>query len=103
MPGADQKTAGGGPIPVLDVGPYLAGEPGALETLAAELRFACETVGFHYLANHGIPWSLVERTFEAARQFHALPLESKLKLKINEHNIGYLPMRGATLRNGQSL
>jgi hypothetical protein len=38
-------------LPVLDVGPYLAGEPGALESLAAELRQACEGVGFYFLEN----------------------------------------------------
>jgi isopenicillin N synthase-like dioxygenase len=40
-------------LPVLDVGPYLAGEAGALESLAAELRQACEGVGFYFLENTG--------------------------------------------------
>ncbi|HEX9818662.1 MAG TPA: 2OG-Fe(II) oxygenase family protein [Methylomirabilota bacterium] len=33
-------------VPVLDLGPYLAGRPGALEATAAELRAALEGVGF---------------------------------------------------------
>lgn len=33
-------------IPVIDYGPYFAGEQGALQRLADELRFACENVGF---------------------------------------------------------
>ena len=30
---------------MIDLGPYLAGVPGALETVAAELRFALEDIG----------------------------------------------------------
>ena len=42
-------------IPVIDYGPYFAGEPGALQRLAEALRHACETVGFFYALNHGVP------------------------------------------------
>ena len=42
-------------IPVIDLGPFLAGEADALDTLGAEIRRACETVGFFYIANHGVP------------------------------------------------
>ena len=33
-------------LPLIDLGPYFAGEPGALESTAAQLRHICETVGF---------------------------------------------------------
>ena len=33
-------------IPVLDLGPYFAGEAGAADKLAAELRYAQEEIGF---------------------------------------------------------
>ena len=79
-------------IPVIDYGPYFAGERGALEPLAGAVREACETVGFFYIRNHGVPEALVERAFAAARRFHALPLERKLALRLNENNIGYLPI-----------
>jgi len=36
----------GGEIPLIDISAYLAGEPGAAERAAAELRFAFENVGF---------------------------------------------------------
>ena len=38
-------------LPVLDLRPYLRGEPGALEALATDLREACEGVGFYFLEN----------------------------------------------------
>jgi isopenicillin N synthase-like dioxygenase len=79
-------------IPVIDYGPYFAGERGALDRLAAEVRDACEKVGFFYAQNHGVPQAIIARAFAASRRFHALPLAEKLKLKLNENNIGYLPL-----------
>ena len=35
-------------IPVIDYGPYFAGESGALERLAEQVRYACENIGFLY-------------------------------------------------------
>src|ERR1700739_1779506 len=69
-----------------------AGEPGALERLAEELRSACETIGFFYALNHGVKQDLIDRGFAASRRFHELPLETKMALRLNENNIGYLPM-----------
>jgi isopenicillin N synthase-like dioxygenase len=79
-------------IPVLDLGPYLAGRPGARETTAAELRAALEGVGFFIVVNHGVPRDLIARTFAEARRFHAQPSETKLALRMNEHNNGYMAM-----------
>src|SRR3954452_7913839 len=79
-------------IPVIDFGPYFAGEPGALERVATETRYACENIGFFYALGHGVPEELIDRAFVASRPFHALPLEEKLTLRLNENNIGYLPI-----------
>ena len=82
-------------IPVIDYGPYLAGVPGALEALAGDVKYACENVGFFYASNHGVQQAVIDRGFAASRRFHALPLEEKLKLRLNENNIGYLPMNAS--------
>jgi isopenicillin N synthase-like dioxygenase len=82
-------------IPIVDYGPYFAGVPGALERVAAEVAHACENVGFFYALNHSVPEELIERAFAASRVFHALPLAEKLALKINENNIGYLPINAS--------
>ena len=82
-------------IPVIDFGPYFANEPNALERLAEQLRHACENVGFLYAYNHGVPQDLIDRAFAASKRFHAMPLEDKLKLRLNENNIGYMPMNAS--------
>lgn len=82
-------------IPIIDFGPYFAGDPQALAPLAQQVKDACEKVGFFYIAGHGVPADVVARAFAASRRFHALPLAEKLPLKLNENNIGYLPMNAS--------
>lgn len=79
-------------LPVLDLGPYLAGADGALENLAGEIVTACETSGFFYIANHGVPQGLIDDAFAQSKRFHALPLAAKEKLALDAANIGYMAM-----------
>jgi isopenicillin N synthase-like dioxygenase len=81
-----------GEIPLIDVSGFLAGRPGAAELAAAQLRFAFENVGFYYLAGHGVPQALIDTAYAEAARFHAQPIEQKLALKVDEHNIGYMPI-----------
>src|SRR5436190_13968365 len=85
-----------GAIPLIDVSGHLAGDAEASRRAATQLRWAFEKVGFYYLSGHGVTQSLIDRTYEAAARFHAQPMSSKLALKVNEHNIGYLPISDAT-------
>src|SRR3954463_7594618 len=85
-------------IPVIDLGPYLAGESGALDRTAKELRFGLTEIGFYFIVNHGVPREKIRAAFEQVERFHAQPVEKKLALKIDPHSTGYLPMRGNTLR-----
>ena len=82
-------------IPVIDFGPLVAGEPGGLARVAREVGYACESIGFFYALGHGVPEALIDRAFGASRRFHALPLEEKLELRLNENNIGYLPINAS--------
>ena len=88
-------------IPVLDLAPYLAGEPGALQRSAPQLRRAFEEIGFYFIVGHGVPQSLVDAAFAEAERFHAQPLEDKLAVKMDETLVGYLPVRGSTTRHSQ--
>ena len=86
-------------IPVLDLGRLRAGTPGAKRRTRRRLRHVFEHVGFYYVVNHGVPQTLIDDAFAAARRFHAQPLDKKLEIHLNEFNIGYLPMRGGTTRH----
>ena len=67
-------------LPGIDLGPYLKGEPGALEALSLKWRDVCENLGFLCIVNHGISDELIAEMESATRAFHALPDEEKLKI-----------------------
>lgn len=80
-------------IPRLDMSPYLRGQPGGRERVAARLKEITETVGFFYLSGHGIPQSLIDRVFAESRRFHGLPADVKNRLPWTDHDshkVGYL-------------
>ena len=81
-----------GHIPVIDLGPCLAGSPGAVESTARALRDALAQIGFFVLINHGVPQALIDQTFGEAQRFHDQPLGAKLAVRMNEHNNGYMVM-----------
>ena len=85
-------------IPVIDVGPAFRGEPGGLAAVAREVQGASERVGFFYLAGHGVPQPVIDAAFQAAREFHGLPVGEKLALTLNENNIGYLAVNQSMQR-----
>ncbi len=81
-------------IPIIDIAPFLAGEPGAAGRIGKELRHVTETVGFFYLAGHGVPQSHIDMMFAEARRFHALPLAVKEAIP-RVDNTDYLRMSEA--------
>ncbi len=85
-------------IPIIDVGPFLAGIPGSAKALADEVERTCLDTGFLVITHHGVSQTVIDRAFAAAAAFFAQPEESKLALKIGAENIGYLPYGGQTVR-----
>ena len=90
-----------GRIPLLDIGPYLAGAPGARAALAYAIELTCRDTGFLVIANHGIDQSLIDATFAAAAAFFDLPVKRKLALKVGDLNIGYLPYGAQIVRTSK--
>ena len=88
-------------IPVLDVGPYLAGAPGARAALAEQIDRTCRDTGFLVIANHGIPQHLIDGCFAAAASFFDRDENFKLPLKIGDLNIGYLPYGAQIVRTSR--
>lgn len=88
-------------LPVLDCGPLLAGENGALERFAQELRAASEGVGFYFLENFNaiLPECIMCGMLDASSRAHGLPRVTKDKWCLNESDSGFMP-KGATTRWG---
>lgn len=87
-----------GDIPTVDVGPWFeSGNDSDLHTAAQALRSASTEVGFHQLVGHGLPAELIDEVFAIAERFHALPLELKQTIPMDDPDhpiggIGYLPV-----------
>src|ERR1700733_6257916 len=88
-------------IPIIDLRDYRAGAPGALSRVSAQLRHALQDVGFYFVINHGVPNDLIAGAFDAARRFHDQPEDAKRALRINQHNIGYLPFKSSVTRHSK--
>jgi isopenicillin N synthase-like dioxygenase len=77
-------------VPVLDLTPLTEGKP--LQGLARELRRACETIGFFYVAHHGVPRKVVDDVFAATKRYFDLPYEKRMELRIDERfRRGFMP------------
>lgn len=86
-------------LPILDVGPYLAGEPGALEQLAADVRWIQENLGFFAIVNHGIPQELIDESFRQTAKLFEISMEEKLRHRVGFHHQGYLPPKSSILQS----
>lgn len=83
-------------IPLVDLGPLFDPTEQGLDQLAAEIGRVYSTVGFGYIVNHGIDPALVEGVFAASARFHALSHQEKMRLEINEHHRGFIPLNTST-------
>lgn len=86
-------------LPLLDLGAYLDGDEKAKIKLAEELKYASETIGFLALKNHGIPQSLLDSAIAENQRFSDLPLEEKLKIKIDQDQRGFIPPRATLIKH----
>jgi isopenicillin N synthase-like dioxygenase len=52
---------------------------------AAEIRKACETCGFFYIKNHGIPQGSIDEVFDLLKRFFALEHEMKMDAHVQKN------------------
>ena len=76
-------------IPIIDVGPFLAGTPGALENVAAQIHRASTEIGFYFVVNHGMSQDIVDGAMDASKKFHGMPASEKARVQMNEHQCGW--------------
>jgi isopenicillin N synthase-like dioxygenase len=85
-------------IPVIDVAPLAEGaDPAGRAATVAALRDALERSGFAYLSGHGVPQQMIDRLRELSKAFHALPMEAKRRIVMNEFHRGYMPFSTSTI------
>lgn len=65
-------------VPIIDLTPFYAGGAAGRRAVAAEIKLACETVGFFRITNHAVPAALLDEAFAVSRAFFDLPLDEKL-------------------------
>lgn len=83
-------------LPIIDLAPLQTGDEAGLRQVAQRIDEVYSVLGFGYLANHGLPASLINDLFQASAQFHALPREVKLAIEINEFHRGFIPINTST-------
>ncbi|KAG9440756.1 hypothetical protein H6P81_020921 [Aristolochia fimbriata] len=93
-PGPVPVAAGG--IPLIDLAPLSTAEsppdlaPEVLSGLVKEIEEASREWGFFQVINHGVPLQLLRNLETAAKEFFALPMEEKRKVRRDETNpLGY--------------
>jgi isopenicillin N synthase-like dioxygenase len=85
-------------IAVIDISTWIAsGSSADLTVVGAQVNEACETVGFFQLVGHTITRELIAEVFEMNERFHALPLDLKQRIRMDQPDwpvggVGYLPM-----------
>ena len=90
-------------IPVIDVKPLRAGTLENAHSVALEIRQAAEEIGFFYIRNHGVPESVIKKSYSAAKDFFNLPKVVKNNVKINSNHHGYLCFGEAKMEQAKSV
>ena len=83
-------------IAIVDFAPFLSGSTAARRRVAEEVARACETIGFLYLKNHGIPDGKMAAIFDAARALFNLPAEVRNQQELlcsPTVTRGYMPLQ----------
>ena len=69
-------------VPVIDIEPFLTGEPEDRARVAAKVDAACREIGFLVISGHGVPAAQVEEMHRVSRGFFDLPHWEKLRVKM---------------------
>lgn len=76
-------------LPVIDIGPFLAGAPGAEAQLVADIRLIQTTLGFYVIVNHPVDVGLVDDLVEETRRLFNQPEERLRAYAHDRHMQGY--------------
>jgi isopenicillin N synthase-like dioxygenase len=79
-------------LPTVSMAAITRGEADADARVGGDLKRALNTWGACELVAHGVPADAVAGAFAAAARFFALPLETRMLIRVDRHNRGYVPM-----------
>ena len=80
-------------IPILDLLKFFEGDEVTQISVAADLRWIQEKIGFYYMINHGVASDLINEAVGQVQALHSLPMEEKLKVKVDKDTTGYIPIK----------
>jgi len=69
-------------IPTVDLSKFVNGNEAERQSFVAELGEAFSTVGFVGIVNHGVPKTLIDDFYAAAKGFFGLPVSTKRKYEV---------------------
>lgn len=84
-------------IPTIDLTPVWDSSKG-MQQVAQQIHDVYTSIGFAYIINHKVPKKIIQQAFQAAYDFHALPLEHKMAIKQNDCFRGYVPINASQLK-----
>lgn len=76
-------------LPLLDLHDFIAGKPGAVEQLAADIRAIHQNLGFMAVVNHGIDQAIIDKAAEQVKQAFNMPEDELEKCRKQDHMQGY--------------
>lgn len=60
-------------VPVIDVAPFLSGDPAGVASVAQQIGRACEEIGFFQVVGHGVDEEFIQRVYDVSKEFFDLP------------------------------
>jgi isopenicillin N synthase-like dioxygenase len=78
-------------VPVIDIAPWLSGDPAGSKAAAAQVDHALQSVGFFLITGHGVPAELRAGVRAQARAFFGQPDEVKRQYAVTVGGRGWLP------------
>ena len=81
-------------LPIVNIAPFLGGDPDGKARVAREFGAALEDTGFAIIVGHGVPEDLAQQTYDALTEFFDQPMEAKTAYTPPEKakGRGYLPI-----------
>ncbi|MEZ5817171.1 MAG: 2-oxoglutarate and iron-dependent oxygenase domain-containing protein [Hyphomicrobiaceae bacterium] len=76
-------------LPIVDMRGVRGGDAKAIARAARDIHNAFTTVGFLYIANHGLPDDVVAGALREAQGFFRQPVEKKREVAINKRHRGF--------------